>query len=294
MTVYIKRRTDSGVPTLAPTAGSLITLLDYLLVTTMGWTKPYTGTNKAVYRQPSGTNQFYLRVDDTGTTIGRVVGYETMSDVDTGTGAFPTSAQVFGGLYLDKSTSGTRDWKFFSNGEIFYLFTKFNGTNWGLFCFGDLESYKSGDAYGTVIVGQTATATSAQNFSLLVSAMSSTSNGHYIARPYTQVGSSTAFGKFTDYVRSGAATNIGATAGMTYPSPIEGGLHQAPLWMGESANGARGLFPGLWCPLHNRPLTDGDTFSGVGGLTGRSFEACDFGSGINQCFMETTDTWGGV
>lgn len=71
-----------------------------------GWEKLFTGTNKAVYRstdpQASG---FCLRVDDTGTTAARVRGFETMSDVDTGTGPFPTDAQINGGGYWIKSSA---------------------------------------------------------------------------------------------------------------------------------------------------------------------------------------------
>lgn len=72
------------------------------------WEKLYSGTNKAVYRstdpQASG---FCLRVDDTGTTVMRVRGYEVMTDVDTGSGPFPTDAQISGGGYWVKSTLAT-------------------------------------------------------------------------------------------------------------------------------------------------------------------------------------------
>ena len=72
------------------------------------WEKKYTGTNKAVYRstdpQASG---FCLRVDDTGTIAARVRGYEAMTDVDTGTGPFPTDAQISGGGYQFKSYEAT-------------------------------------------------------------------------------------------------------------------------------------------------------------------------------------------
>lgn len=292
MAIYLKRSTDVGAPSLTQAAGSLIALLDFLLVTTMGWTKPYTGTNKAAYRSPAGTNQFYLRVDDSAANFARIVGYEAMTDVDTGTGPFPTAAQVSGGLYLDKSTAtATRAWKFISNGTMFYLFIQANGTNWFLTAFGDFTSYKSGDVYGTCIIAQTASGTASQNAATVVTALASVTAGHYIARAYTQIGSSKQFGKFTDSVRNNNSSAIGVN-GMTYPSPVEGGLHLAPVWMAEGAEGIRGLLPGLWAPMHARPLTDGDTFTGVGNLSGRSFEAFDFGNGINQCFMETTDTWG--
>lgn len=295
MTVYVKKSTDVGAPSLSNAAGSMITLLDYLLVTTMSWTKPYTGTNLAVYRSPSGTNQFYLRVDDTNATYSRIVCYEAMSDVSTGTGAFPTNTQVSGGMYADKSTSGARAWKFYSNGKIFYLFVQANGTNWFTTVFGDIESYKSGDTYNTIVIAQTAAATGGQNAAQLNTNLSSyQQTGHYIARAYTQIGSSLNCGKFSDYVRANSASAIGVN-GMTYPNPIDGGLHLAPIWIGEGSGGARGLLPGMWNPLHSRPLADGDTFSGSSGnISGRSFEAVDFSTAINQCFMETSDTWGGI
>ena len=69
-----------------------------------GWSKVFTGTNKAVYKSadPKAHGQ-YLRVDDSSPTSMRVVGYESLSDIDTGTGPFPTSAQQAGGCYWTKS-----------------------------------------------------------------------------------------------------------------------------------------------------------------------------------------------
>lgn len=68
------------------------------------WEKKFSGTNKAVYRstdpQASG---FCYRIDDTGTTHARVRGFESMTDVDTGTGPFPTNEQINGGGYWEKS-----------------------------------------------------------------------------------------------------------------------------------------------------------------------------------------------
>lgn len=73
-----------------------------------GWEKKYSGTNKAVYRstdpQASG---FCLRVDDTGTTTARVRGFESMTDVDTGSGPFPIDAQISGGGHQWKSVAAT-------------------------------------------------------------------------------------------------------------------------------------------------------------------------------------------
>ena len=292
MAITIKRSTDAGAPSLTNTAGSMITLLDYLLVTTLGWTKPYTGTNLAAYKQPAATNGFYLRVDDTSTTTTRCVGYETMSDVNTGTGAFPTSAQVSGGLWMEKSNgAGTRPWLLVSNGKIFYLGVFYNNVHWMMNAFGDFISYKAGDVFGTIILmnGSSSTATVFPSF---VTGLTTTSTGHYVPRAYTQIGSSIAVGKFSDNVRlSGSGMGGG---GSLYPSPIEGGLHLAPVWINEGTSaGVRGLLPGVWSPLHSKPLTTGDTFSGVGTIASRTFEALDLGNSNNQAFFETSDTWGG-
>lgn len=70
-----------------------------------GWAKVFSGTNLAAYQSldPTSTKMF-LRVDDTGTTNCRVVGYESMTDINTGLGAFPTNSQFVGGGYWSKSS----------------------------------------------------------------------------------------------------------------------------------------------------------------------------------------------
>lgn len=69
------------------------------------WSKPFTGTNKACFKSTDVQSPgHYLRVDDSGTTSARVIGYESMTDVDTGSGPFPTAVIVSGGGYVHKST----------------------------------------------------------------------------------------------------------------------------------------------------------------------------------------------
>lgn len=302
MTVRIYRNTDASAPVLSGTAGALVAVLDACLVagygskTAAGWAKSYSGTNKAAYRQPAGSNQFYLRVDDTGATEARLVGYETMSDVDTGTGPFPTSAQQSGGLYFYKSSAASaaaRPWVLVTNGKIFYLFTASDGTTFSQGCgFGDPASYKSGDAYHTIIIGGGSTGGGSSQLASIVTSLSSAVTGHYMARSYTQVGSSIALGKHTDTVK-GTGTVAGA-AGMGYPTLPDGALWFAPLWLHESAGShVRGELPGLFAPLHNKPLTNGDTFTGSGAYAGRTFEAVMVNGAFSQgqLFFETSDTW---
>ena len=73
-----------------------------------GWEKTYSDTNKAVYRSldPKSPGHF-LRVDDTNPQSVRVRAFETMTDIDTGTGPYPTDAQCAGGGYWYKNYLAT-------------------------------------------------------------------------------------------------------------------------------------------------------------------------------------------
>ncbi|CAN7331263.1 hypothetical protein [Variovorax paradoxus] len=123
-----------------------------------GWEKVYAAANKAVYRSldPASTKML-LRVDDSGTTVARVVGYESMTDVDTGVGAFPTAAQIAGGGCWGKSllaSSAAVPWAIHADARLFY-FTPLSGypnsaANLGGITrfFGDIVASKpGGDAY---------------------------------------------------------------------------------------------------------------------------------------------------
>ena len=77
MAVTLYRSSDGSAPgAYSNTVSSLITILDACLVNgygakvAAGWTKAFTGTNKAAYRNsttPPSTG-FYFRVDDTSTS----------------------------------------------------------------------------------------------------------------------------------------------------------------------------------------------------------------------------------
>lgn len=92
-----------------------------------GWEKAFSGTNVAAYKSLSPLalgGGMYLRVDDTYGKTARVVGYESMSDVSTGTGPFPTPGQITGGGYWGKSNAQNSNpvkWLIASNGRTFYI-----------------------------------------------------------------------------------------------------------------------------------------------------------------------------
>lgn len=127
-----------------------------------GWLQPFVGTNLATYKSadPAGTGMI-LRVNDTGTYQGRVVGYEQMTDVNTGTGPFPTPAMSSGGGYWAKSWEGDATavpWSLFSDGRLFYIGIAANYSSSTRFTgqivrgFGDMLARRpGGDPYSCVL-----------------------------------------------------------------------------------------------------------------------------------------------
>lgn len=236
----------------------------------LGFAKAFSGTNKAAYRAIAETSsRLYLRVDDTSTTSARVRGYETMSDVDTGTGPFPLDAQYSGGLYWGKSSAASataRAWRVIGDHEGFVLSILQDGSNgWIAGYCGDIPSEKAADAYRMLLVGaQTATVSAMVYLPYINSNL-----GHYMARSHTQVGSSIAVIKDTHRL---CQSGMGASsAGSSYPSPTGSQFYCAPVDVWESGSVLRGTMPGLYAPLHPATsLTDGAVFSDLTGLDGRA------------------------
>ena len=297
MTVTMRTNSSTSAPTLNGAAGSLIAVLDYCLTDAtygVGWSKAYTGSNVAAYRAPSG-NRHYLGVDDSTTLNTRMRGFETMTAagvaVASGTGPFPTDAQQSGGDYFYKSSDTTtaRSWLFLSDGKSFYFSCQAGGsvTTQNLMFFGEFESYKSGDAYNTMLMAESSGASYSSGYALGSTAVA-TQGGHYVARAFTQLGGSTTCGKASDYIR-GAGGQMGNN-GVAYPAPLEGGLLLGVVLVTEPTGGVRGRMPGFWNILHNKPLTNDDTFSGSGTLTGKSFITRNLAT-TYQCCLETSNTW---
>lgn len=77
------------------------------------WEEAFTGTLKAVFRskvEGPGSTRFFYRVSDTVEgNIARLRGFESMTDVDTGAGPYPTVSQVAGeGLGIFRSNGPGR------------------------------------------------------------------------------------------------------------------------------------------------------------------------------------------
>lgn len=215
-----------------------------------GFSKAYAGTNKAAYRsvhaQAAGGG-LCLRVDDSGTTVARVVGYEAMTDVDTGTGPFPTAAQISGGAYWPKAhnTTGTRTWAVVADGRAFYLYVQptSGNTAGSLLGFGDLVPQREGDAWGVFLAGHASALFTggAGCLSAVASAAAAT-----LALPRAANGLGAAVPGYVMSALRTAGVSGHATGSQfaTYPNPADAGLLLMPAWC--MADGMRGRLPGLW------------------------------------------------
>lgn len=213
-----------------------------------GFSKVFSGTNKAVYRSnnPLG-NRLYLRVDDSTTTYASLIMYETMSSVDAGTGPAPIS----GSLYTGKSSAASaaaRQWTIIADSQLFYLLvdSENSGGFAGVCHFGDISSYKPGDAYA-VSLRASSTAIHYYLYYLF-------SEFGYLARGYASTGGAIA----ATALSHGRSTNLGGNT-QVYPALTNGEFQAWPVELWEASNViARGILPGLWNPIHK---------TGSGGIT---------------------------
>ena len=314
MAVTVYRWDDPDAPVLSnPNAGSLIGVLDACLVdgytgkTGAGWTKAFSGTNLAAYRQGAGS-MCYLRVDDgTGSFKVKMRGYESMTDVNTGTGEFPTTTQLANGVYAAIGTSTTaanKPWIVVADNKRFYLWVGASlttavdistSTTWqALFFFGDIISFRPGDTYCCQIMGSDSASNGTERFGL-AGALTSVIAGSFIERDAAQAAGAVNNGKHFDYYGASSSTTMGSTACVDYPDPITGGINLSRIHVsnGATVKGIRGRLPGVFAPLNALPGNNGDTFSGVGDLDGRTFILLDCGSSTTRCrvALETSDTW---
>lgn len=253
----------------------------------LGWTREFSGTNKAVYRAPSG-NRYYLRVDDSQAQYATINVYETMSDVDTGTNATTT-------VYWkksDASSTATREWYLIGDATRFYLTTAWNGTSYstlhGGYSFGDFTSYKSGDIYNTFVNGHT---TNNPSYAYANSGFyyvdRSTTTGNYLVRSFSGQPGSVVFCKYAF-----GGNQMGYSTTFPLFNPVDNGIHLFPTKIVETGYYLRGTMPGLWCPLEssNGYFSSNDRTIVIGGRTYMAIKIQP-SSGAGNCWFDITGPW---
>lgn len=263
-----------------------------------GWTKPFSGTNLAAYQSADvAATDCILRVDDTAAQIPRVVGYEAMTDINTGTGLF---SGVTGGQYWPGSnaaSSATRPWFLVADGRAFYLcVASSNTTAYTTVFFGDVLPTKSPDNYACLLVGFSVdvNGTPGANLNDTTHGTVTSPTSSRMPRTYLGVGSEIEIARVTPPPRGTSLSYSGSSTGaMPFPNPEDGGLYVSKVNLIESSNTSlRGHLPGMYHSLQNigtAIFANRDKISGVSGLTGRKLMAMLNSSG--PAFFDITGPW---
>lgn len=252
-----------------------------------GWTKAFSGTNKAAYRF-AGMNGMFLRVDESGdATFALVRGFRDMTDVDTGSQPFPQPGQMASGLWWKKSNqanSTAREWRLVADDRMLHFFclwhlgAAYRGGGW--YTFGKVTSYLADDQTDVLITGYFANPANNYNSNHFLRA-SYDHQGKYLAGDMAQMIESVRAGNMFIQTVSDDTSTMACRFGPNYPGAIDGGLHVfGPLllheWSGsisgyDTTQRLRGTVPGVYQTLHNSIMPGTYSMvSGVSGLDGRS------------------------
>lgn len=277
----------------------------------VGWEKPFFGTNLAVYRSQDVTGTLMsLRVDDTGTTNARVVGYESMSDANTGTGPFPTSAQISGGGYWPKANAAgatARVWTVIADSRFVYVHTHAGTTNPGIagpiHGAGDILALDNMPAYAAAIFASPSDISSGASGSAtsIEWLPSSSAAGPYMMRNSTGLGGSAAATHCNESYPGVSAGPSGSTNGPStpvYPNGANNALILTRKTLTEAVGGLRGLLPGIYLTTQNchASFSRLEKVVGQGNLVGRKLLAVKCG-GANATasqgvvFFDITGPW---
>ena len=275
----------------------------------LGWEKVFSKTNVAVYRsQDPAATRCYLRVDDVDPITARVIGYEAMTSVDAGVGAFPLPAQISGGGYWPKSSAAgaaARAWTLVGDTKGFVLHTHtaadtgVSGCVWG---FGDLDALKSGDTYACALfcAATNITAATSVQASAIEHVSPSAGTGVFLTRSYTGIGScvQAVHGVEGLITSTGAAGAVSGALLPTYPHGPGNALMFTRKAVAEPIAGLRGFLRGVHIPAQTCHVVfnRGDFLDAQGALTGRKLMAVKCGSPagvVSQgvVFVDITGPW---
>lgn len=275
-----------------------------------GWEKKFSGTNKAVFKSLSPeANTSYLWVSDTGTTNANVRAYEAMTDVDTGTGAAPTVAQLASGGYWAKSYAANANANKFDlvadHRAMYYLPITYAGLQptyigQGGYFFGDILAYKSGDAFATALISADAAVTSSsQSGNVWYGA--NLSAGTKLLRSYTGLGG--AVNAWTPPMSGASNLYSGEDPWCgAFPAPADGALRLSRIRVTEGGyTGAALLMRGELPGIFNVPQTGlaaavsrGDSVSHNGRMLRVVYAGSDYQASANtggRGLIDITGPW---
>ena len=280
LTTYWVRVRPVQLPSQWPTCASIRTL---------GWARPFASGNVAAYRQAprAGRNAYYLRVQDNlaNASEARVIGYETMSDLNTGTYPFPSDQWYPPYIVWRKSATNdatARPYYVFADARTIVLFThshRYGGDFRLLLYFGDIVPLASQDPYACMLIGGVVDG-ALFNRGLSGEVPTYPVDGHVLARDYTGNLTAVEAGKHWDFAKCAWCADVpmgGTPNALPWPNPPDGKIWLSPVWVNEADDvgtwrNLRGYLRGVWAPLHNVPAQAfGSVIHGVGHLAGHRY-----------------------
>lgn len=289
MTIHIKDSTVAGAPIMCATAGALIGVLDWFLVTELGWTKEFSNsTTGAAYRPPTG-NRFYYQFNHTLPYQTEMRSFVSMTAWNTGSGGTPTSTVYCPNWNTTIADSTPLAYTLISDGTFVILLLHQGNTTGGyaLCVFGDIISYLPEDNFASVVSGAT---TNSSPFTGHTNDTSAQAN-RKLVRAADQLEAQKSFAYSTASTLLQSHLGSGDTL---YPNEVTGGLVLFPVLVVEtSPNVIRGRLPGILSPTRVSTLLAGTTFNGTGDLAGRTYKVFSLGgsSSLGKIAIETSDTW---
>lgn len=290
MAITIKSNLDAGAPVLSSAIGALIPVLDWFLVTTLGWTKVFTNsTTGGVYRAPTG-NRFYYQFNGTVAYQTEMRSFETMSAWNTGTGGSPANNTQCVNWYTNTTDATPVSYTLISDGTfvMILIYTGAASVGVAFMVIGDIISYLPSDAFASIMAGP-----SGYNFHHTGHAVDTAVVANKkMVRGSDQI----AVQKDCAYV-TGPTILTGSYLGAGdtyYPNEVTGGLMLYPVLVVEQTpTVVRGRLPGILVPARVSTLLPGTTFNGTGELAGRTYKVFQLGgtSYGGKVAIETSDTW---
>ncbi len=281
-----------------------------------GWQWLFSGTNKGVLKalSPEANGQVF-RIDDNDAQVVRVVGYESMADVDTGTAPFPTAGQRSGGGYWFKSTAANATavrWSLYADHRCFFLciahYTATNAAflNHLIYGFGDaIVLAPGGDPYATFVGhnwgGPAATSATYTSYGCL----SATSSQAGFAVSMCRAFGGAAGGQLTiSRPYMGDAITLGVYSGITgalgsVTGNVDGKVFTSRRFFGanQTSQTPRADVPGLLAIPQSGAygqILDGDTLDGAGEFAGRLLRAVRTGGSNTFDASSNNALWSGA
>ena len=271
-------------------------------VTAVGWLRAFVGTNIVVYRPGplQGKLRYYFRISHTSAGDALIVGYEGMTNINTGTYRFPTDTSMI--IYTGGGTSPV-EWMVAADSRTFILIVATQDASTRIVHYvGDYIHSNPNFLYNVMIGSfrQGATARFGRNF------MSDTSGETVVfARNPSGaiVGSRGAICMY-DYAVTESREAPGNSPSFPGPNPADGRFWTAPLHLVDRSTAnfpIVGYCRGIWAPLfYGGSVPHRTILEGAGPMSGRALMhnwKCTTWSTVTHDWdswppqLEVTDTW---